>query len=203
VTLANTKLAPSLRRRTRVQGTTVARLAHAVVYEAKEAVLAAVPDDVTFTGRVIGVKQLQHMVILKLEDPNKDGSIEVLAPGDANVDDVTPGKLVTVRGRCDVQADPQGATMRLIVRASSFSVIAALPQEVRTDERSSPRRAPAADRKNRATFGTGASRAAGPSAWRGTLNTCSVRGPGRNLPPRTRRRRRRTNRRRRDVVQTS
>ena len=32
----------------------------------------------------------------------------------------------------------------------------------------------AADRKNRATFGTGASRAAGPSAWRGTLNTCSV-----------------------------
>ena len=61
----------------------------------------------------------------------------------------------------------------------------------------------AADRKNRATFGTGASRAAGPSAWRGTLNTCSVRGPGRNLPPRTRRRRRRTNRRRRDVVQAS
>ena len=32
-----------------------------------------------------------------------------------------------------------------------------------------------ANRKNRATFGTGASRAAGPSAWRGTLNTCSVR----------------------------
>ena len=60
-----------------------------------------------------------------------------------------------------------------------------------------------ADRRNRATFGTGASRAAGPSAWRGKLNTCSVRGPGRNLPPRTRRRRRRTNRRRRDVVQAS
>jgi flagellar biosynthesis protein FliR len=33
-----------------------------------------------------------------------------------------------------------------------------------------------ADRKNRATFGTGASRAAGPSAWRGTLNTCLARG---------------------------
>ena len=60
-----------------------------------------------------------------------------------------------------------------------------------------------ADRRNRATFGTGASRAAGPSAWRGTLNTCSVGRQGRNAPPRTRGRRRRTNRRRRDVVQAS
>jgi hypothetical protein len=33
-----------------------------------------------------------------------------------------------------------------------------------------------ADRKNRATFGTGASRAAGPSAWRCTLITSSARG---------------------------
>jgi len=97
----------------------VSRLAHTVVYEAREAVLAAVAEEVSFTGRLTALKHLEHSVILKVEDPAKDGSLEVFAPNDGSddLDDLEPGNLVAVQGRCDVQADPLGATMRLIVRA--------------------------------------------------------------------------------------
>jgi hypothetical protein len=61
------------------RNTTVARLARSVVYGAREAVLAAVPDEVAFTGRIIGVKVLERVAFLKVEDSTNDGSIEVLA----------------------------------------------------------------------------------------------------------------------------
>jgi hypothetical protein len=112
----------------RARNTTVAHLAHSVVYEAREAVLTAVPAEVAFTGRIIGVKVLERAAFLKVEDPTKDGSIEVLAAKYAadDFDEFTQGKLVSVRGHCEVQGDPLGATMRLIVRASSVEVVAQL-----------------------------------------------------------------------------
>ena len=106
--------------------TSVAQVAHSVVFEAKNAVLGVLPDKVTLSGTVLAKKQLSNgTTILKLEDQKGQSSLDVFVSGNGDsLDDIETGQVVLVEGRCDIQADPQGATMRIIIRASAVRVAA-------------------------------------------------------------------------------
>jgi len=110
---------------TSAKRTSVAQVAHSVVFEAKNAVLGVLPDRVTLSGAVLAKKQLSSgTTILKLEDQKGQSSLDVFVSGNSDsLEDIEVGHVVRVEGRCDIQADPQGATMRIIIRASSVAIV--------------------------------------------------------------------------------